>query len=178
MPDYEKWVRRLNLAAHPEGGYYRETYRAAESIPAGALPPRYIGSRSFATAILFLLPAGQASRWHRLQSDETWHFYAGVPLWLYVLTAAGEFTRHTLGQPRLDEENWLCQVTIPAGHWFGARPAAATGFSLAGCTVAPGFDFRDFTLADSAELCRAFPGQAAMIAELTTPVSGNCGAKD
>ncbi len=163
MPDYQRWVERLNLIPHPEGGYFRETYRSAESIPAGALPERYAGARVFATAILFLLPGGQVSRWHRLRSDETWHFYAGIPLELCELTPAGVFVRHVLGTPRLDAPDQLCQATIPAGHWFGARPAADAGFSLAGCTVAPGFDFQDFEFADTAALCRQFPQHADSI---------------
>ncbi len=163
---FQQWVKRLNMVPHPEGGYYRETYRAAESISAGALPERYAGSRPFSTAILFLLPAGQVSRWHRLRSDETWHFYAGIPLLLCELTAVGGFARHILGIPGSNVPDNQCQVTIPAGHWFGARPAEESGFSLAGCTVAPGFDFRDFELADTAALCRQFPEHADSIREL------------
>ncbi|MCA1809717.1 MAG: cupin domain-containing protein [Kiritimatiellia bacterium] len=163
--DVKDLVRRLDLRPHPEGGYYRETYRAAESIPAAGLPPRYAGPRSMGTAIIFLLPTGRHSRWHRLRSDEIWHFYAGAPLELYDISAAGELRLTLLGEP-LGNPSAVCQAVVPAGHWFAARPRPGGAFALTGCTVAPGFDFQDFELADNPGLCQAFQDHASLIRQL------------
>jgi uncharacterized protein len=98
-----------------------------------------------ATAIYFLLQAGEVSALHRLRSDEVWHFHTGSTLLVIELTAAGPLLEHRLG---LDVESGeQLQVVIPAGSWFGARVAGGAGFTLVGCTVAPGFDFADFELA-------------------------------
>ena len=128
-------VDRLQLAPHPEGGYFRETYRATESVGAAALPRRFNGERSISTAIYFLLEAGQCSHLHRIRSDEIWHFYAGDPLDVVEIDAAGSLKTTRLGG------DLLYQHTVPAGVWFGATPAPGGRFALVGCTVAPGFDF-------------------------------------
>lgn len=152
------WIEHLNLAPHPEGGFYRETYRAAEYIPAKALPARFDGDRSFSTGIYFLLRAEDRSRLHRIQSDEMWHFYAGTSLSVYVLHN-GELSIHVLGQDLAQGEQ--LQVVVPAGAWFGAR-VNTTGYVLAGCTVAPGFDFADFEMADHT-LLQNFPQHANLL---------------
>jgi predicted cupin superfamily sugar epimerase len=147
-------VRTLALAPHPEGGFYRETYRAAQLVPTDR------GLRSAATAILYLLRAGDFSALHRIRSDEVWHFHAGDPLevcWLDADTrAAGSFVL-SIDHP---------QDVVPAGRWFGAR-VLGSSFSLVGCTVAPGFDFADFELAKRDALLQAFPDHQAMIDSLT-----------
>lgn len=107
-----RWIARLDLRPHPEGGYYRETYRAAESIAATALPARYGGARAFATAIYFLLPSGEISALHRLRSDELWYFHAGSALTLVTLDADGTLERVTLGA-RVDAGEQL-QATVRA----------------------------------------------------------------
>ena len=159
------WVRRLRLRPHPEGGWFRETYRARESIPAAGLPARFGGARAASTAILFLLPAGSFSAFHRIRSDELWHFHAGDALTIHVLGAGGRLSRIRLGpDPRRGERLQAC---VPAGAWFAAEPGPRGRFALVGCTVAPGFDFRDFELAGREALIRSFPRRRALIQRLT-----------
>jgi len=160
--DARFWVERLNLARHPEGGWFRETYRAAESVSAG-LPERFDGPRSFSTAIYYLLEQGDYSRLHRIKSDEIWHFYAGAPLVVHMIDPLGSCSCLRLGcNP---EQGELFQVVVPAGCWFGAESLG--GYSLVGCTVAPGFDFRDFEMADAESLLREYSRHAALIRRLT-----------
>ena len=156
-------VRQLGLLPHPEGGYFRETYRASERIPAGALDRRYGGDRVTSTAIYYLLEAGQRSALHRLKSDEVFHFYAGEPLRIIEIAPDGHLTETLLGADLA--AGAIPQHVVPAGSWFGAVPTGR--FSLVGCTVAPGFDFADFELAEAAVLRAAFPRHAAWIGRLT-----------
>jgi uncharacterized protein len=158
-------IAALGLQPHPEGGFYRETYRSPDRLPAAALPHRYGGERCFCTAILFLLPQGEFSAWHRLCSDELWHFHDGAPLIVHSLDPAGRHTAARLGRrPDRQETPQLC---VPAGCWFAAEPASEEPFSLVGCTVAPGFEFADFELADPDALRATFPQHAALIRRLT-----------
>jgi predicted cupin superfamily sugar epimerase len=161
MISAEDLIKWFNLIKHPEGGYFRESYRAQEIIPQQALPSRYRGSRAYSTAIYFLLPSGAVSRLHRLHSDEIWHFYLGYPLELLQISPEGCIEKIFLGQDIKSGEK--LQHTVPAGCWFGARPYGDAGFSFVGCTVAPGFEFADFELADTAELAKTFPGLTEII---------------
>lgn len=134
-------VAELGLIPHPEGGYYGEIYRSGTAV----LPADGRGQRSALTTIYFLLPDAAVSRWHRVQSDEVWHFYEGAPLDLWMAPPDwGLVGRHRLG-PLEGEQRpaW----TVPAGWWQAARSSGA--YSLVGCTVGPGFDFRDFVLASN-----------------------------
>jgi uncharacterized protein len=159
------WIERLRLAPHPEGGYFRETYRATETVARAALPDRFPGPRPFSTAIYFLLPSDDVSRLHRLRSDELWHFHAGSALVIAILEP-GTGAREIVLGPDPDRGETL-QASVPAGCWFGARVRTPSSFTLAGCTVAPGFDYADFELADRAAVLREFPHDAALIARLT-----------
>ncbi len=152
----EEWIRCLELTPHPEGGYYRETYRSNGSIARESLPEGMDGTRSFGTAIYFLLTAGQVSRWHQILSDELWFFHAGAPLEVLVLRPDGVEQNIHLG---LDfNEGQLPQAMVPARSWFGSRLLHGQGdFSLVSCTVSPGFDFRDFRLASEVDTER-WPG--------------------
>jgi predicted cupin superfamily sugar epimerase len=158
-------VARLGLQPHPEGGYFRETYRAAENIAAAALPRRFGGARSFSTAIHFLLETGQCSRLHRIQADEVWHFYTGDPLLVVEIDPAGHLKTTRLGGD--PAEGAVYQHVVPAGAWFGAVVAEGGRFALVGCTVAPGFDFADFELADRTTLLAEYPAHQAWIRRLT-----------
>lgn len=155
----EALIAALSLKPHPEGGFYAETYRSPETVTARA------GPRSASTAIYFLLPAGAASRFHRIRSDELWHFHLGGPLTVVELSPDGRLTETVLG-PAVDRGQKL-QHAVPAGAWFGAFPNPGTAFALVGCTVAPGFDFADFELAERAALVREFPAHRAVIERLT-----------
>ena len=159
----EYWIKHLHLTNHPEGGWFSETYRAGETIPAKSLPDRFSGPRAFCTAIYFLLEQGDFSALHRIKSDEIWHFYDGAALSVEVITPMGEQYRILLGR---DAERGEClQAVVPAGCWFGAEVAGR--FSLVGCTVAPGFDFSDFEMADRVTLTELFPQHAVLVARLT-----------
>ena len=159
------WIEHLGLAPHPEGGHFRETYRAPESIPGTALPARSGGPRVFSTAIYFLLRAGEVSALHRIKSDELWHFYTGGPLVVSVIDPDG--ARHDLALGPDPDAAQLFQATVPAGAWFGAAVRLGTAYALVGCTVAPGFEFADFELADRGALLRRYPQHAALIEQLT-----------
>ena len=165
MQQAEYWIHHLQLKPHPEGGFYKETYRSGEVISAAGLPSRFSGERSFSTAIYFLLRSQDKSLFHRIQSDELWHYHAGSPLSIYVLNREG-FTVHKLG-PDLKNGQSL-QIVIPAGSWFGAVVNEADSYTLSGCTVSPGFDFQDFELAERQVLLRSFPEQTEIINFLTT----------
>ncbi len=151
---------------HPEGGFYAETYRATESIPKAALPDRFSGDRSYSTGIYFLLESDNFSAFHRIQSDEMWHFYAGNPLEIFVINPVnGDLQVIRLGSDPDRDESF--QAVVPAGSWFGSRPASGSEYCLVGCTVAPGFDFLDFEMAERESLLRDFPQHALLITELT-----------
>ncbi len=159
------WIRQLNLQRHPEGGYFSETYRSPEQITHTALPARYSGDRSYATGIYFLVEGGSFSALHRIQSDEMWHFYAGSTLTVYVIDPSGQLTEIYLGQN--PEDGAVFQAVVKAGCWFGSKVKDPMGYALVGCTVAPGFDFADFELANRHELTAQFPQHTAIIRALT-----------
>lgn len=165
-PTARIWIDRLELQPHPEGGYFRETYRAAENIPEAALPERFTGPRAFGTAIYYLLTGDDFSSLHRLASDEIWHFYTGAPLDIHMIDAAGRYRKQRLGCNPHEGES-LLQVVVEAGNWFGATVADRDAFTLAGCTVAPGFDFADFELARREDLLGLYPAHAELIRTLT-----------
>lgn len=164
-PDLEKLIASLRLERHPEGGWYRETYRATESVPSSALPARFGGERAFGTAIYYLLTGGDFSALHRIKSDELWHFYAGSGLTIHQISPAGEYRRIKLGADHANGETF--QAMVAAGSWFGAEVSVAGGYALVGCTVAPGFDFRDFEIADRNYLLKTYPAHGKIICRLT-----------
>lgn len=162
----KQWVDKLQLLPHPEGGYYKENYRSSETIEMGCLPNRFTGNRSMSTAIYFLITAGNFSAFHRIKSDECWHFYAGDPLWVHLINdVTGDYSIIELGND--PNGTGVLQAVVPAGYWFASATKAGGTFSLVGCTVAPGFDFADFELAEKTALIARFPKHATLIAGLT-----------
>lgn len=161
----EALIQAYSLLPHPEGGYFRETYRAPEAIAHAALPARFNGDRAYATAILFLLPQGSQSHLHRIAADEIWHFYLGDPLDVVILHPTGALEVVPLGQDLQAGQH--LQYVVPAGCWFGALPQEGGQFSFVGCTVSPGFDFEDFELAQQAKLLSQYPDAAPWIERLT-----------
>ncbi|CAG5071814.1 hypothetical protein DYBT9623_03798 [Dyadobacter sp. CECT 9623] len=160
------WIEKYNLLPHPEGGYYAETYRSAEVIAQQALPSRFGGARTFSTGIYFLLESHNFSAFHRIQADEMWHFYAGEALEVFVInTKTRQLEIIRLGNNPENGETF--QAVVPAGTWFGSRPAKGSTYALVGCTVAPGFDFQDFEMADREILKAEFPEFSELIGELT-----------
>ncbi len=156
-------IKQLSLQPHPEGGFYKEVYRSAGRIAASNLS-LFGGERNYCTAIYYLLQAGDFSAFHRIKSDELWHFYAGSTLLLHLLDEHSGYQCYALGNDLAAGAHF--QVLMPAGVWFAAEPAPGTTFTLAGCTVSPGFDFRDFEMAEKAALSESFPAQAALINRL------------
>jgi predicted cupin superfamily sugar epimerase len=165
MPTVQDWIRDLGLQRHPEGGYYRETYRCAESIPRAGLPERFSGSRVFSTAILFLLEAPEFSAFHRIKSDEVWHFLYGSALLIHAIQSDGSAATMKLGLPT--DSGAEFQRVVPAGCWFAAELAAPATYALVGCTAAPGFDFVDFELGRRSDLLRLYPQHRVLIERLT-----------
>jgi len=156
------WIQRLDLQVHPEGGFYRETYRAAASF-SGSNNDAFPAGRNHSTAIYFLLERGNFSAFHRIKSDELWHSYDGDGLDVHVIDVQGSYSCLQLGTGA----GRLPQVLVPAGCWFASEVAQGGDFSLVGCTVSPGFDFTDFDLADGVELSRVYPQHAQLIRRLT-----------
>ena len=159
------YINAYNMQSHPEGGYFAETYRSAETIPQNALSSRFKGDRSFSTGIYFLLESHHISALHRIESDEMWHFYAGCPLNVYVIDTQGELNIIRLGNN--PEKGEVFQAVVPAGMWFGSKSAEPDSYSLVGCTVAPGFDFEDFEMKSRDELLTMFPQQREVVEMLT-----------
>ena len=159
------WIASLHLQPHLEGVFYRETYRAQEIIATDHLPARFGGPRACSTAIYFLLPGDQVSVLHRIKSDEIWHFYAGTALTLTLIHPDGRLQAHRLGPDPERGESF--QSLVPAGCWYGAAVDDPGSFALVGGTVAPGFDFADFELADRQTLLAAFPQHRQAILRLT-----------
>jgi predicted cupin superfamily sugar epimerase len=178
----------LGLEPHPEGGFYRETYRAAQTLQT----PR--GERPASTAIVFLITADSVSRLHRLTSDELWIYQGGLPLELVTIAPDGELRQFVLGdleeivrsrdhshEPTAEfpvglpegSLDWLSQALVPAGSWQGARLAggphlpAQYAWALVSCVVTPGFDFADFEIGVREALLSEFPAHAELIGELT-----------
>jgi predicted cupin superfamily sugar epimerase len=158
------FVKKFELLPHPEGGYYKETYRSSELLAADALPARFAGVRAMATAIYFLLERNNFSAFHRIKSDECWHFYAGDCLHIQVLLPTGQYQLIKLGNNPMAGEKF--QAIVPAGAWFASETAIEGSFSFVGCTVAPGFDFADFELAKAENLISIFPDHATLINRL------------
>lgn len=163
--DAETWVRALGLGPHPEGGSFRETWRAADRTAAAALPRRFSGERSLGTAIYYLLRATERSLLHRLRADEVWHLYDGGPLILHVFGDDSTYRPLVLG--RDVGAGQAPQQTVRHGCWFGAEVAPSADFALVGCTVAPGFDFEDFEFASRADLLARHPDHADIVTRLT-----------
>ena len=158
------WIEKLQLEAHPEGGYFRQTYKADRLVPKEALPG-FGGARAASTAIYFLLEGKNFSAFHRLRSDEVWHFYAGEPLVVHVIDPQGVYSAIRLGRDL--EAGQVPQAVVRAGCWFASHVEDWNSFAVVGCTVAPGFDFEDFELGKRAELVARYPEQREVIERLT-----------
>ena len=171
-PTAAELAATLGLEPHPEGGFFRETYRAAETV----VTPR--GERAASTAILFLVTAAAISHLHRLRSDELWVFQGGLPLELVTLSPDGDLETHVLGglaggTHEAIEAAATPQALVPAGSWQGARLAggphlpASHAWALVSCIVSPGFEFEDFELGERDALLAAYPRQAEIVTTFT-----------
>jgi predicted cupin superfamily sugar epimerase len=150
-------VKKLRLEKHPEGGYYKQTYRSDKI----ANVEGHDGPRSISTAIYYLLAGKEFSAFHRLRSDEVWHHYAGGTLVLYAIDKDGKLSKIKIGKSA------ALQAFIKAGTWFAAAPESKKSYCLVGCTVSPGFDYRDWELGKRDELVRTYPQHKALVGRYT-----------
>ena len=155
MKSASYWIDHLGLQSHPEGGYYAETYRAETAD----------GKRAASTGIYFLLRSSDVSHFHRIDSDEMWHFYSGKAMTVHMIDASGTYSALSIGNA--PDKGQVFQAVVPAGVWFGATVDTEEGYALVGCTVAPGFEFEGFELADRDALLAAFPSHEKIIRRLT-----------
>lgn len=148
------WIEKLQLLKHPEGGWFKEIYRSDEVIPASALPTGFSGSRSISTSIYYLLEGEDFSSFHRIKSDELWHYYTGTSAIEIISIEEAKIRKQILGD-KPHENQWF-QVVVPKDTWFAARLINQNGYALAGCTVSPGFHYDDFEMANQ-KLIGQFP---------------------
>jgi predicted cupin superfamily sugar epimerase len=163
-PKSNKLISLLKLKPHPEGGFFKETYRSKGKITSKS-KSRFPNRRNFSTAIYFLLLKGSVSKFHRIKSDEAWHFYLGGPLTILEIDSKGKMKKTILGRDL--ESGEKLQHIVPAGSWFGSYLDSSTEFALVGCTVAPGFDFKDFEMANQKVLLKKFPKYREEILQLS-----------
>jgi len=156
------YIDQLQMLKHPEGGWYKETYRSLGSI---SEPDCFDGDRSYSTGIYFLLTKDNFSAFHRIKSDEMWHFYDGNGLTIQELKTDGSYVKHELG---LNLENGeQPQLVIDAKSWFASEVKKGESWCLVGCTVSPGFDFSDFEMASRLPLSEEYPNHSELISRLT-----------
>jgi len=148
MKKHDYLVAKLQLIPHPEGGFYRETYRSI---------------KNYSTCIYYLLTSDTFSAFHRIKQDEIWHFYSGEPISLHLINPEGAYTKIMIGNNM--KTNQIPQFVVPAGYWFAAN--VESDYALVGCTVSPGFDFSDFELAKKKDLIKQFPPIEAIINRFT-----------
>jgi len=148
------WIKNLNLQKHPEGGWFKEVYRSEEMLQVNALPKGFSGSRSISTSIYYLLEGEDFSAFHRIKSDEIWHFYTGTSAIEIISIEEGKIRKQILGDN--PDENQFFQFVVSKNTWFASRLQNTSGFALVGCTVSPGFHFDDFEMAGE-ELIGEYP---------------------
>ena len=158
------WINKLNLKEHPEGGYFVETYKSEKFVNL----PEYGGPRHACTAIYYLLAGDQFSLFHRIKSDEMWHFYAGGSLSLQIIQGQGNNSKliEIILGSRIDYKETF-QAVIKAGSWFAASLIDHNSYSLVGCTVSPGFDYRDWELGSVEMLSKMYPQHKSVIEKYT-----------
>lgn len=160
MTKSQYYIDKLGLISHPEGGYYKETYRAEMEISCHG----FEGKRNVSTAIYFLLENENKSHFHKIKSDELWFHHDGNALEIYVLQENGLQTI-VLGKDISNGE--VLQAVIPANLWFASKVKNDFGFALVSCTVSPGFDFYDFVMASKSDLLEKFPNFEEIIELMT-----------
>lgn len=160
-----KLAKLLDLAPHPEGGFFKEVFRSKATISKSELGSDFSGDRNVVTNIYFLLTSENFSAFHRIKQDELWHFFEGSGITVHCIDANGLYSKIKLGNSL--EEGEVYQSVVPAGCWFASEVSEPDSYALVGCTVAPGFDFDDFELADRKKLIAAFPQHSSIIENLT-----------
>ncbi len=158
-------ITKFDLTEHPEGGYYKETYRSNGLIKNNNLSEHFFGDRNYSTCIYFLLTSEKFSAFHKINQDEIWHFYSGTTLKLHMISLDGNYSFVLIGNDLLNNEK--PQFVVPAQYWFAAEIIKENSFAFTGCTVSPGFDFKDFVLPKREELIALFPKHSKIIKQLT-----------
>lgn len=158
-------IKHFDLQSHPEGGYFKETYRSKGEILQKDLKNNFKGNRNYCTSIYFLLTSEKFSAFHKINQDEIWHFYTGTSLRLHQISPNGIYSFVNIGTNF--ELGEIAQYTVPANHYFAAEVIQKDSFSFVGCTVSPGFDFRDFVLPSCIALIEEFPNHSKIIKALT-----------
>jgi len=153
------WIKNIGMLEHPEGGYFKETFRSEKVFH----PEGFLGERNFATSIYFLLQKNNVSHFHRIKSDEIWYYHAGSPLHVYVIYPNGKLKELKIG-PNL-EDGEVLQAIVPANTIFGST--CTNEYSLVGCMVSPGFDFNDFELFPTSQLLDLYPQHKTIIEVLS-----------
>lgn len=166
MNKIEKIIKKFDLKPHPEGGYFRETYRSKGEINQSNLSHEYSGKRNHSTCIYFMLTSENFSAFHKINQDEIWHFYDGSPIELHTISPEGIHSEFIIGNEL--ENRQTPQLVVPGGHWFASKVIEPNSYSLVGCTVAPGFDFDDFILPSREDLTNRFPLHKSLIEQFTT----------
>ena len=165
MKRKEEIIKHLDLLPHPEGGYYKETYRSHGNINADSLDKNYNGKRSYSTCIYFLLTSDEFSAFHKIKQDEIWHFHEGSPIILHTISEEGIHQEHCIGTNFLAGQK--PQLVVEGNHWFSASVTEENSYALVSCTVSPGFDFSDFVLPSREELHSKFPQHKHLIHQYT-----------
>lgn len=155
------WIEQLGLIPHPEGGFYKESFRSSQHVQKA----NYAGNRSACTSIYYLLSENDYSSFHRLDADEIWYFHLGAPLHIHVIDQEGTHVVHELS----DQASGQLSVIIPAGLWFAAEIPSRIGYTLASCAVAPGFEFSTFEMAKKESMAQNFPEHTVLIHKLCRP---------
>ena len=165
MSTAKEIISLLQLEQHPEGGYYKETYRSDGLIKEENLGKNFSGSRNYCTGIYFLLTSDTFSAFHKINQDEMWHFYQGSSIKIHMISDTGTYSNVTIGSDL--KSGYLPQFVVPANFWFAAEVLDENSFSLVGCTVSPGFDFKDFNLPSQDYLISEFPEHSDIIKKFT-----------
>ncbi len=165
MKTAEYWIEHLNLTKHPEGGYFKECFRSIEFIKQSHLPDRYTEKHCFLTSIYFLLKGKDISAFHRLKSDEIWYYHDGSPLTAYMIDKKGKLSIEKLGCDM--DKGEKPQIMFTQEVWFGAKVDNINQYTLMGCSVAPGFEFSDFEMAEKEKLIKLYPDHQQIIEMLT-----------
>ena len=174
-PSAKDYIQKFDMIAHQEGGFFSVAYASNDKVK--PLAERYQAlenekkiERRAGSAIYYLLSNTDFSAWHRLKSDEIWHYYdGGSPIDIHIIDQNGQLRTHILGRPQMTE-NAAFQVAINANNWFAAELRDKSSFALAGCSVCPGFEYNDFELANSSHLCNKYPEHKTIIERLSRGV--------
>jgi len=164
-PPLKEIITKLGLTPHPEGGFYKETYRSEGCVKKDSLSEVYSDKRNYSTCIYFVITSESFSAFHKIHQEEIWHFYLGSSITIHLINPEGKYSSVILGNDVLNGE--VLQYVVKGECWFAVTVNEENSYALTGCTVAPGFDFDDFILPSRKELIETFPHLSKEITQLT-----------